>query len=142
VVAFFSGCGQAIKNNRRTAEFRTAEFRRNVFGQFYKKQSDLPACASQWQAGLPARAPGRLAFLGWLASLQWQAGAITSFYIRYSSFIIFHQPLNPEPRTQHPIKAISFRGRMCVLEELSHHFLHSHPFLRELEKKWECRFVL
>jgi hypothetical protein len=32
------------------------------------------------------------------------------------------------------IKVISFRGRMCVLEELSHHFLHSHPFVHELEK--------
>ena len=40
------------------------------------------------------------------------------------------------------IKAILFRGRMCVLEELSHHFLHSHPFVHEPEKKWGCRFVL
>jgi len=35
------------------------------FYRFYiKKWSDLPA-----------RAPGRLALLGWRASLQWQAGA-------------------------------------------------------------------
>ena len=40
------------------------------------------------------------------------------------------------------IKAISFRGRMCVPEELLHHFLHSHPFVHEPEKKWECGFVL
>jgi hypothetical protein len=32
--------------------------------------SSIPA----FQLSLPARAPGRLALLGWRASLQWQAG--------------------------------------------------------------------
>ena len=37
---YMFGSGQAIIKNRRTAEYRTAEYRRNVFWQFYKKQSE------------------------------------------------------------------------------------------------------
>jgi len=37
---YMFGSVQAIIKNCRTAEYRTAEFRRNVFWQFYKKQSE------------------------------------------------------------------------------------------------------